>query len=402
MSLLFPGVSFPKELGVSAAESVYFPCQVWSEPADGASFTIAISVWDPSLGDMRQCINCSFSATTELTECAVSVPGTERGCSGMQFLKSSYNDSTLPTQTLRHNLTAYWSEVGAQSHKVTCAVAARGVIQWAYTATITGKTKSISPHCVHIMLCSFPVTESFPKEVTVYAGELASFPCLVQRHASDRNSFTVAISVRDPSLSDVRQCMICRFSATEPLYECGVASEDGSNRGCSFLQFLHSSFGHPTLQHNLTAYWSEVDSRRNGNELICTVASQGGVQWNQTATLTVLPSSSGNMTFNDTSPLPSATLPLPSAALPLPSDTSSLPGDTPTLDKPTDKSEGLADHQIVALTTGIVAALVVCIAILCTAGVLFWCSYRQRKSTSIVKKNDENEEFLGDVSTITK
>lgn len=140
VSVLFPAVSFPMELGVSAGESAYFPCQVWSKPADGASFTIAISVWDPSLGDMRQCINCSFSATTELTECAVPVPGTERGCSGMQFLKSSYTDSTLPTQILRHNLTAYWSEVGAHrnGHKVTCAVAARRVIQWAHTATITG------------------------------------------------------------------------------------------------------------------------------------------------------------------------------------------------------------------------------------------------------------------------
>ena len=226
----------------------------------------------------------------------------------------------------------------------------------------------------------------------MYAGELASFPCLVQRSTTDGTSFTVAISVRDPSLSDVRQCMICRFSATEPLYKCGVASEDGSNRGCSFLRFLQSSFGTPTLRHNLTAYWSDVDSRRNGNELVCTVASQGVVQWSQTASLTVLPTSSRNTTSNDASPQASDTS----------SDTSHPPSATPTSDKPTDKSEGLTDHQVVGLTTGIVAALLVCIAILCLAGVLFWYSYRQRKRNIIVKKNDENEEFIGDVSMITK
>ena len=76
-----------------------------------------------------QCFNCSFTRD-ELVSCHQE----DQGCWGLQVSNSS---SGLPVS--RHRLTAVWSKAdrNLSDSEVVCAIAVRGITQWAHTATLT-------------------------------------------------------------------------------------------------------------------------------------------------------------------------------------------------------------------------------------------------------------------------
>ena len=202
--------------------------------------------------------------------------------------------------------------------------------------------------------------ENLPNEVTVGAGEPANFNC--QARIEDESNFglpassvTVALLVRSPDSSEMTQCLRCGFSTSE-LTMCGEVVDEGS---CSGLQFI---FDHPDLlTHNVTAHWSQVDTRHNGSEVVCAIAVREVTQWAHTATLTVIPA-----TY--TPVLVAAT----------PTITSSTPSSIAIPKESVDNRE-----LVIGVTVGVVTLVIIGITVLGVVGLLLWYRKRHTKAGKI-------------------
>ena len=84
-----------------------------------------------------QCFNCSFNRE-ELVSCRQE----DQGCWGLHVSNSSSGPYVSS-----HHLTAVWSKAdrNLSGSEVVCAIAVRGITQWAHTATLTVLPASPGP-----------------------------------------------------------------------------------------------------------------------------------------------------------------------------------------------------------------------------------------------------------------
>ena len=105
--------------------------------AQHTHLTVAILVHAPPSPGPMQCFNCSFNRE-ELVSCRQE----DEGCWGLQVSNSSSG-----LVVFNHRLTAVWSKAdrNLSGSEVVCAIAVRGITQWAHTATLTVLPASPGP-----------------------------------------------------------------------------------------------------------------------------------------------------------------------------------------------------------------------------------------------------------------
>ena len=119
-------------------------------------------------------------------------------------------------------------------------------------------------------------------------GDRTHFQCKASTgyETNDEESVTISFQIRPPhSPYDSIECFNCSITATE-------VSSCSERDQCFDVEISMSSYGDDDgsssrLTHTLNAVWSEIDARLDGYEVMCVLAVNGVVQWDNSASLTV-------------------------------------------------------------------------------------------------------------------
>ena len=141
--LFYPNVSLPASRTVQEGQLAEFHCQAASDEDERAyifspPFSVAFLIGVPSTASHTDCYNCSFSRGS------IDCSGTDAGvCGRVEFA----NTSTGHPDRQTHELIARWRSAGEEDNGtvVVCAIASRGITQWANSATLTVLPSSLIP-----------------------------------------------------------------------------------------------------------------------------------------------------------------------------------------------------------------------------------------------------------------
>ena len=138
--VLFPNESLPEDLSVTEGQPAEFNCDPKTSEDKSATFTVAYLVSTPSHSNLTECFNATFSKTYPLNLHSHKSNGS---CSGLEVLNSTSGHSL----DLTYHLTARWPSPtpSLSGAEVVCAIASRGITQWAKTATLSVLSASASP-----------------------------------------------------------------------------------------------------------------------------------------------------------------------------------------------------------------------------------------------------------------
>ena len=196
------------------------------------------------------------------------------------------------------------------------------------------------------------INSSLPLSQTVGEGQAAEFNCIAldRKYSSSiyNMGLTVSLLVKRPFSESFMNCYSCELAYNLNSISC-MPNDTGI---CHGLQFRKRVVGLRTL--DVMATWNPTVAQDSGALVMCAIASYGITQWVNTATLTVLPTSSA--VYSSTTP-------------------SSL---APSSPPPPFSSLIEENHLILASTTVLV---VVCVGgFLVTIGIVCWIKRKRKRS----------------------
>lgn len=166
---LLTNKSLPGDITAIETEPAEFYCDIDATQEKFVTFTVAFLVKAPSSNVTVTCSNYTFSGPFFLNH-----RGEDAVCSGIVFL----NSTPLHSVGDSRHLTARWPSVNLSlsGAEVVCALASRGITQWARTATliVLPATPISTPYVLHTSLNS-------PHQSSIYLGlsALALIPVLL-------------------------------------------------------------------------------------------------------------------------------------------------------------------------------------------------------------------------------
>ena len=188
-------------------------------------------------------------------------------------------------------------------------------------------------------------------------GDRTHFQCKASTgyETNDEESVTISFQIRPPhSPHDSIECFNCSISATE-------VSSCSERDQCFDVEISMSSYGDDDgssrLTHTLNAVWSETDARLDGYEVMCVLAVNGVVQWENSASLTA-----DTATTTTDSITPHVTPIQPSSN----TDTDRMEN----TDSSGERRRGLSVGAIIGISVGALVIVLTVLAVVCVVSVV--------------------------------